>query len=373
MLNRCHQVCLSLILFVFVCPVAHALEVGANPPAYLGEKFRADWHQKSLAKVLDDLSGWIEKPVTRSAGVVSLETRTVTLVDEHKVPLRETLELFERTQQLHLTAEPLRVRVETDDEYRNRRRRLVDLNLRDYGTFFESKNSSAKGLGWLEDDVTRGGCVFGVPAEQAKSSAAKDLIDRLREQGHDGGMELRGTGNIFMSVTPEEEAETRATLLEMYRVTVRRTDWRITFGTLAAAEAPAGGPMARAAAAAIVARLKDSRSLTLSSMNGNVVNAANRSDRSYVSDVSVVANHLDPDIAVLSMGQGVSLRALSGFRCTWIGFTLSWVDPLPDGPPAREQPANFSARRCDRYLEKGCGRPGDGNGVRSTGGSGTAW
>lgn len=325
---------LLLVLLVAVCPLARALDVGANPPAYLNEKFRADWRQKPLAQVLDELSAWIERPVTRSVAVVSLETRTVTLVDEHKIPLRETLELFERTQQLHLTAEPLRLRVETAEDYRNRRRRLVDLNLRDYGTFFIAKDSPAPGLGWLADYTGGGLALFSEPANAAKSPEAEDIIDRLRVKEHHGGMELRGNGNIYISVTPEEEAETRTTLLEMYRTMVRRTDWRITFGTLPVAEAPAGGLMARPAAVAIVARLSASHSLTLSSMNGNIVNAATRLDRAQVSDASVVANHLDPNVEVLAMGKGASLRALSGFRCTWIGFTLSWADPLPDGPVA---------------------------------------
>ncbi len=327
-----------------------AVDVVGQPPGYSTEKFRAEWHQKPLAKVLDDLSGWIEKPVTRSAEVSALGARTVTLADEHKVPLRETLEVLERTQQLHITIEPLRLRIETAENFRDRTRRQVDLNLRDYGTFFVPLDTAAKNLAvaiptdFAGISLLAGGDEKGRTPGAGKNQAATSLLERLRSQGHDGGMELRGNGNIFMLLTPDEETATRASLVELYRVMVRRTDWRVTFGTLPTTEAPAGGLMSRSDAEALVLRLKNPRSLSLTSMNGQRVNAATRTDRAYLADLEVVSEHLDPTVKVLSLGQSADLRALAGFNCTWVGFSLAWADPLAD-PPTSEVSAVGGPRR----------------------------
>ena len=157
-------------------------------------------------------------------------------------------------------------------------------------------------------------------------------------------MELRGNGNIFMLLTPDEETATRASLVELYRAMVRRTDWHVTFGTLPATEAPAGGLVSRPDAEALISRLKNPRSLSLTSMNGQRVNAATRTDRAYLADLEVVSEHLDPTVKVLSLGRSADLRALAGFNCTWVGFRLAWADPLADSPTS-EVSSNGEVRR----------------------------
>ena len=95
-----------------------ALDQGGEPPKYLTEKFRADWRMKPLKGVLDELGHFLEKPLVRSASINALgEDRLVALVADKKITLRETLELLESSQDLHFTAETLRLRVETWEDF----------------------------------------------------------------------------------------------------------------------------------------------------------------------------------------------------------------------------------------------------------------
>jgi hypothetical protein len=161
----------------------------------------------------------------------------------------------------------------------------------------------------------------------------QDILDHISRSSTHGGMELRGNGNVFLWVTPEEEAEVRKGLEDTYRATVRRTDWRISFGTVPAADAPAGGLVARADADALAARLAGAHTLAITSMNGQRVRADTDQERSLLSDADVVSGHLDPHVESLATGRSAELAACGGFRFTWLGFHLAWTEPLPDGPP----------------------------------------
>jgi hypothetical protein len=102
---------------------------------------------KPLGEALDEIGKWIEKPIARSEAVVKRADEPVALIDDRKIPLRDTLEALERVQHLRFAVEPLRLRVETEDDYRDRSRRLVDLRLRDYGAFFLPRDFPGRELG----------------------------------------------------------------------------------------------------------------------------------------------------------------------------------------------------------------------------------
>ncbi len=332
--SNLHRALLPGILLASACPLAHALDTSARPPAYLDELILVDWQGKLLANALDELTVLIRKPVIRSTAVTALDQRTVTLGYQHTVPLREVLTLLERTQHLHVTVEEFSLQIETDEDHLLSSRRVVEINLRDYGAAFPLRDLEAEKPATLPAILEHpsGGIVCFAnehqPAERSGTETFTNYLNSLTSYG----FELRDGHVAVMTVSPAEEAQIRAELLSMYHITVRHTDWRVTFGTIAADAAPAGGIVTRAAADALAARLTDAHALVLTSMNGQQVRVANRTDRAYVADVDIVAGHLDPAIALVSLGQSADLRAVTGFDSTWVHFNLWWTIPLPDGP-----------------------------------------
>jgi hypothetical protein len=283
--------------------------------------------------VLDELSKWLEKPIARSAAVATRADDPVALVDEHKVPLRETLEALERLEHLHITVEALRLRVETDEDYRDRNRHLVDLSLRDYGTFFVPRDFPARELGW-QASIGGNGIAMFQAGDGVQAPDPHELLDYVAKSATHGSLELRGNGNVFVWVTPQEEAEVRKALEETYRAAMKRTEWRVVFGTMPPADAPAGGIVARADADALAARLKDAHTLALTSLNGQRVNSSTNEQRAILADADVVSSHLDPKVTVLTSGRSADLTACTGFGFDWVSYHLAWSEPLPDRQPA---------------------------------------
>jgi hypothetical protein len=313
---------------------APALEIVGDAPKYLDEKSRAEWRMKPLRQVLDDIANAIEKPLTRSNGVEQLcgaAGRVVLLVDDHKVPLRETLEILERIQGLHIVAEPLRLQVETAADFRDRQRRLVNFNLRDYAAFFAPADFPAHRLGPVGDGWSGGSIVLGGNANDAQQAPDdQGVMDFVAKATEHGDMQLRGHGNVYLSATADEEAEVRRNLAEVYRVKTRRTEWTVVFGTMGAGDAFPTGVVPIADAQALAARLHDAQTLSLASMGGQRVHAMTEERRSVLEDSEIVSQRHDPKVSVSRTGRCADLRPIAGHVSTWIGFHLSWVDPLPD-------------------------------------------
>lgn len=311
-----------------------ALEIIGEPPKYLAEKFRAEWRMKPLKDVLDELGRFLEKPLVRSANVTALlNERLVALVDDKKLTLRETLELLESSQDLHFIAEPLRLRAETWEDFRDRKRRPVNLNLRDYSLFGELRDFPAPAYGYVAGS-TNGGGGFNLyrAADGKKANGGSpdpgSVVDWLQKLSSSGGLELRGHGNVYVLVTDEEEAAMRKGLEEMHARTTRGSGWRVSFGTLAAADAFTTGIIPTADATKLVARLQNRDAVTLEAISGQRVNAATRRQQAHLSDLDVVSYQYDPKIDVLNTGHSADLRPTIGMNFTWLSFHLAWVDPL---------------------------------------------
>ena len=310
-----------------------ALEISGDPPKYLTEKFRAEWRMKPLKDVLDDLGRFLEKPLVRSASVTALfEKRLVTLVDDKKLTLRETLELLENSQDLHFTAEPLRLRVETWEDFRDRKRRPVNLNLRDYALFGALRDFPAPAFGYVAGRSGGGGFNLYHGADGVKANGGSPdpgaVIEWLMKASSSGGLELRGHGNVYVLVTDDEEAAMRKALEELHVRTTQRTGWRVSFGTLAATDAFPTGIIPSADATKLVARLQNRDAVTLAAISGQRVNAATRRSQAQLGDLDVVNYQYDPKIDVLNTGHSADLRPTIGMNFTWLSFHLAWVDPL---------------------------------------------
>ncbi len=319
--------CLTACLATFSALSASlmALEQVGEPPKYLTEKFRADWRMKPLKGVLDELGNFLENPLVRSASVNALgEDRLIALVANKKITLRETLELLERSQDLHFTAETLRLRVETWEDFRDRKRHPVNLNLRDYAVFSSVSDFPAPNFGY----VGRGGDGSGGGIFSLFNADASSVVEWLQKISSNGGLELRGHGNVFVLATDEEEAAMRKALLEVHVRITQGSGWRVTFGTLPANETFTAGIVPTADAAKLAARLQNRDAVTLQAINGQRVNAASRRQQAYLGDLDVINAKYDPVISVLNTGHSADLRPTIGMNFTLLSFQLAWVEPV---------------------------------------------
>ncbi len=315
-----------------------ALDQVGEPPKYLTEKFRADWRMKPLKGVLDELGHFLEKPLVRSASINALgEDRLVALVADKKITLRETLELLESSQDLHFTAETLRLRVETWEDFRDRKRHPVNLSLRDYAVFSRVPDFPAPSFGYVGRDSSGGGgggafSLFKMDAADSHASGrdpdGSEVVNWLQKISSNGGLELRGHGNVFILATDEEEAAMRKALLDVHARMTQGSGWRVTFGTLPANETFTSGIVPTADAAQLAARLHNRDAVTLQAINGQRVNAATRRQQAHLDDLDVVSAKFDPVISVLNTGHSADLRPTMGMNFTLLSFHLAWVDPL---------------------------------------------
>jgi hypothetical protein len=306
-----------------------ALEViGDPPPPYLAEKLRADWRMTPLAGVLDQIAKQIEKPLARTKDVLAAGGRAVVQVDERKVPLREALELLERAQGLRFTAEALRLRVETDQDFRDRRRRPVNLSLRDFASNLGVRDFPGPELAFAAGSRGNGGgfdLYAAAPAKTEAGPSPEDVIDRLKAAAGGGDVELRG-GNVYLLVTPEEEQAMRVELQRQYDRVTRRSTWRATFGTIAGDGAIAGGVVSAADGAALAKKLAEAQRLDVAGLSGQRVHAAAVKGQAYVADSVVVNDRIDPTVEVLRLGRVLDVRPTLGLERDLLSYRLRWAD-----------------------------------------------
>ncbi|HEX3134685.1 MAG TPA: hypothetical protein VHX44_14035, partial [Planctomycetota bacterium] len=313
--------------------------------------YRADWHSEVLAKVLKE----VEKqtaPIVPSEGMAKIrDTQLVTLIDTSKTRLRDTLEVLERTQDLHITAEPLRLFVETWTDFRDRKRHLVNLALRNYGMFVGVRDFPGPQLGYgiAPANHGAGGGGFSLYKQDDNNHSAgqapdpSQVVDWLRELATDAPAELRGNGNLYLMVTDEEEVAIRAALEQVQHRLLEQTTWRVSFGTLPAGQAVMTGLTSHADADAIIPRLQTLRTLTLSALNGQRTHSVDGHQQSLIDDLDVVNYQFDPKVSVMITGIAADLRPTIGSVFTHVSYQLSWVDPLPFGSSALTNPARIKA------------------------------
>lgn len=335
----------SLVLFALV--VANALsgvEVIGEAPKFLGDKFRANWHQTTLNDVLKELERFIEKPLLCSANINKLgDSQLITLVDDKKITLREELELLETSQDLHFITEPLRLRVETWEDFRDRKRHPVNLSLRDYGLFATAKDFPGPDLGFHAGPYDGHAGGFNMFKGDSGHSAGRepepgDVVELLTKISTNGGVELRGHGNVYVLVTDEEEVAMRKTLEDMNARKMRRSEWRVTFGTLPAAETFPSGLIPTADAVKLAQRLQAKAQLSLAAMSGQRVSATNLRQQAQLAGADIVNFALDSRIEVFNSGRSADLRPTLGMNFTWLAYQLNWVDPQESTMSALRNP-----------------------------------
>ena len=125
----------TLILLCLTISIS-AVEIPPDTNApYLDEEFRPSWNLTSRADVMSELEQIVAVPIRQSVRVTQQAEKGVLFRAKSRQKVRTVLEWLERTHGLHFVVEPLRLKVETKSDVRDRRRRLVDINLSEFAAW----------------------------------------------------------------------------------------------------------------------------------------------------------------------------------------------------------------------------------------------
>lgn len=324
---------IALLLATAMLSFVSAVDPQESLPEYVQRSIRPEWRLAELDDVLDQLEQIIEKPVSRSSGILEWE-HAVTLIDEDKVTVLETLTVLEETQGLRFVAEPLRLIAMTETEHRQRQRRLVNLDLRDYGLFITPPDFGGPIISY--DEAGGGASPFDFDGEEELPFDIEDLVGIFRSDTdvEKPESDLRGRGNLMVLVTEEEERAMRAVLGRLYQILIRRSAWRVHFGLLPRDIEFRGGVLPGAEAQAIAEQLDERETLQLSGMNGQLVTAGGLGVSNLVVDVEVNQTGrfpvLNPVVRRRQTGKSVDLKAFIGLDHVLLEFHASWTETLGD-------------------------------------------
>lgn len=316
-------------------PALAALEVvGQPPPDYLQEPVRPEWRATALSSIASEWQAALKRPVVTSPGIALAPA--VILIERQRRPMREIFEQLERSHDLHITAEALRVVVTTGEEHRASRRRMVDLRLAEYGSALTLTSFAGVSLGYHASSNSRGFDLFGQDSgsEEAAGPSIEDLQDLLQVALGDTctgrSLVLDGGNTVHTWVTPEEEQAMRGMLDQVLAEQVRRCAWQVSFGLLPAGQAlPASGIVPAATAATLRHGLKDTHQLQLAGMLGQQVHAGHLDQHATVNDADVAGSGLlDPVIGVVITGRAGELKTLAGATSWRVSGSLSWCEPI---------------------------------------------
>lgn len=316
-----------------------AIEIVGDPPDYLDRKLRPQWRLTPLQEALEELGEEIERPVALSTDLEDSDV-TLILIEDTKSTVREVLELLERTQDLHFTVEPLRLVVRTGSEQRRQQRKLVNLNLRDYGLFFRQRSEPPIVRVRSQDEADSHPSPFGgfEDHEDEDEFAFEDLLERVATEGGDSEVQNRGNGNLMLLVTPEEEARLRSNLDQFYETIIRRSSWKIHFGWLGgspeSSSPTAGGLLPAAEVRALATSLEDSIVLSATAMSGQRASVARGWYQRVIDDAEINQTGARPVMNPVVRGSShyerrAQLRPHVGLESTLLIFEADWVENLP--------------------------------------------
>lgn len=340
---------LFVLLVIVGSPAAlRAVDTPSGPPPYLEQEVRPKWRLTPLKEVLDEIGREIERPVSRSEDVEELDTRVV-LIEESRTPLLQVLELLERNCDLHFVAEPLRLTVETADQWRARQRRLVNLDLRDYGLFIAPGHPGRGVRTTTIDEPDPGiGGPFDFVYDEEGSFDLDVFLDEVTESVDDFSEDVRGTGNLMLLATPEEEAHLRQRLERIHETVLLRSRWRVRFGILPAGIQTAGGIVSTEVTREIASELEDVESMSLSALQDEEVYAIRGRHETGLPDAEINQTGmypvLNPVILTDRIGREVSLRPIVGLGSTLLVYRAAWRERTADvGRTAVRVPAEVTA------------------------------
>ena len=331
---------LALLGVVFATTLVPAIDTPSGSPEYLQEKFRPRWRFAEIEGVAHDLERQIDRPVQITDGVRDLYDLAIVLVERSSQTVQETLEVLEAQSPLNFIAEPLRLVIETKEEERERRRRPVQLSLRDYGLFFKPQTQTlfvnVRSHDETRDDSIGSSFDFGgdEEVEPELPFELRSFLDELAELG-DGESDsaIRGTGALLLRLTPEEEQAIRTVLERSSAARFRQLTWKVHFGFLSIASETSGGILPAEELPAVLESLDERRTRTITVSNGArgsvQIGAAERRVHNVEANQTGRFPVLNPVLSTPLTIQSLHLTAFEGRSHTLLSFDAFWHQLLP--------------------------------------------
>jgi hypothetical protein len=186
-----------------------------------------------------------------------------------------------------------------------------------------------------------------------------ELLDRVMEATEGGEVELGSNDNVFLRVTPEEEQAIHGVLAERFAERTRRSRWKVSSGLLAEGVTIEPGIVSTDTAAAIIARLTESRQLDLTGFQGQQISASMGTQQEFHAGVSIEdgggSHRWLPELSTASVGLAASLRCFNGSSVTWLSTQIAWVDPTARELTTWSHPALPSPGSGETGTEKDSG------------------
>ena len=333
----------TLILLCLTISIS-AVEIPPDTNApYLDEEFRPSWNLTSMADVMSELEQIVEVPIRQSVRVTQQAEKGVLFRAESRQKVRTVLEWLERTHGLHFVVEPLRLKVETKSDVRDRRRRLVDINLSEFAAWTNVLDFYQRSMGF-DQNLRGGGGGFdlfgGGGGSDRESVAPEDLLERLSQAG-EANADLRA-GRAYLWLTPEEEHEVRQALQREFKNATRQISWRIHTGYVPPDEPIPTGLIEQAEVTEIIEKLQGLRRLQMAGLQGQAVSAMTGGQLQDVNDVDIASKNFDPTVTVRQHGISCQIRAIKGHTSTYSAIRFSWVDPMASNDIEIVKPAGWT-------------------------------
>ena len=250
-------------------------------------------------------------------------------------PVAKVFEELEELYDLRFTADPLQWQVETMEEYRQRHRRLRQVDLRRYGAGMIISDEASKYRLGITGMVQRGSGGFDLYSDEgfgggfngSEISWGRVLeYARAMIEGEIG----EGDAVVFASLTDDEFTALNEMLERRLLRSLRQQHWSVQAGILPqGAGSLATGLLDAGMIATVSERLQELHRAELSGLHGQQVVSELALGRQRTTDYDVGGeDHQDPVVDSTHAGLTVELTGLQGWRGRYLDLSVDWAERL---------------------------------------------
>jgi hypothetical protein len=317
----------SALLLASACSALFALDSGPHQQR-LQQRSNWEFKSKALAGIFDDLEKVSGVQLKRSPGVMAAQKSIIlTMLAEGKTAA-DVLRALERSEKVRFIADGEFISAEMIDEFSQRPRRPISIDLNDYNLLAAVRDMPGSMLGFGVQTGAHAGfdLMSSVPESETLRTTSEDIITLLTEISGCENISAGSDSMIFAEASPAEEDIMRKALAERSATGNQALAWRVTFGLAAAEQGFPTGVVSGSAAAAVRKLMHDAVVTDVVGLNGQRVHAGAYRERSVIGDAVIVSNNLDPVIQTITTGRSFDVRAAKGIDSIILDYSISWAD-----------------------------------------------
>jgi hypothetical protein len=238
---------------------------------------------------------------------------------------------------------------------------MITVDLRDYGALIAfpepDPTDRERRVPTAIDPAAGHGQPYIVEAYTPDAEATVEYLRNAIERGDDPPtLRLSERHLLLATVNPHEEAQLRAELGRLAKLTTQTSTWTATFGVLAANQPMVTGVVSHDAADALRKRLVTRKQFQLQTTEQRIVRAADQRNQEVMAHVDRLRDSLLPTPEVLTTGWSCELRPIAGHGRQRLTYHLSWSDARPGAtstlvvPPIPADPAAGQRAGGDQTL-----------------------